>query len=96
MCWEHFRNILDNILNVIWWIHWGKNDPEPVMYPGCSHWFPGHLAPSKCIIGWLDWAPKITNNLNNHCYTHNLSVIALDENKFKENFKGNFVYLGMY
>jgi len=23
MCWEHFRNILDNILNVIWWIHLG-------------------------------------------------------------------------
>jgi len=24
----------------------GKNDPEPAMYPRCSHWFPGHLAPS--------------------------------------------------
>ena len=24
MCWEHFGNILDNILNVIWWIHAGN------------------------------------------------------------------------
>ena len=31
-----------------WWIHWGKNDPEPTIYPRCSHWFPGHLAPSVC------------------------------------------------
>ena len=29
-----------------WWIHWEKNDPEPTIYPRCSHWFPGHLAPS--------------------------------------------------
>jgi len=29
-----------------WWIHWGKSDPEPAIYPRCSHWFPGHLAPS--------------------------------------------------
>jgi len=26
-----------------WWIHWEKNDPEPTIYPKCSHWFPGHL-----------------------------------------------------
>jgi len=32
-----------------WWIHWGKNDPEPTIYPRCSHWFPGHLAPS---VSW--------------------------------------------
>jgi len=31
-----------------WWIHWEKNDPEPTIYPRCSHWFPGHLAPSDC------------------------------------------------
>ena len=29
-----------------WWIHWEKNDPESTIYPRCSHWFPGHLAPS--------------------------------------------------
>jgi len=29
-----------------WWIHWEKNDPEPTIYPRCSHRFPGHLAPS--------------------------------------------------
>ena len=33
-----------------WWIHWGKNDPEPTIYPRCSHWFPGHLAPSDLTV----------------------------------------------
>ena len=29
-----------------WWLHWGESDPEPAIYPRCSHWFPGHLTPS--------------------------------------------------
>ncbi|KAF9471402.1 hypothetical protein BDN70DRAFT_820054 [Pholiota conissans] len=45
------------------------------------------------IIGYLDWAPKITNDLDNRRYTRDISVIVLDENKFKENFQGNCVYL---
>ncbi|KEP47580.1 hypothetical protein V565_150850 [Rhizoctonia solani 123E] len=45
------------------------------------------------IIGWLDWAPKIHSNLDLRRYTRDLGVIALDEDKFKENFKGNIVYL---
>ena len=32
-----------------WWIHWEKNNPEPTIYPRCSHWFPGHLAPSEIL-----------------------------------------------
>ncbi|KAB5593631.1 hypothetical protein CTheo_2924 [Ceratobasidium theobromae] len=45
------------------------------------------------IIGYLDWAPKIANDLDNRCYTRDIGVIALDEDKFVKNFKGNFVYL---
>lgn len=48
------------------------------------------------IIGYLDWAPKIANDLDNRRYTRDLGVIALDENKFKESFQGNSVYLGTY
>ena len=48
------------------------------------------------IIGHLDWAPKIANDLDNRRYTRDLGVIALDENKFKESFQGNSVYLGTY
>lgn len=48
------------------------------------------------IIGYLDWAPKIAHDLDGRCYTRDLGVIALDENKFKESFKGNVVYLGTY
>jgi len=33
-----------------WWICWGISDPEPTIYPRCSHWFPGHLAPS--VLHW--------------------------------------------
>ncbi|KAI1784354.1 hypothetical protein LXA43DRAFT_976738 [Ganoderma leucocontextum] len=45
------------------------------------------------IIGYLDWAPKIASDLDNRRYTRDLGVIALDENKFKESFQGNSVYL---
>lgn len=46
------------------------------------------------IIGYLDWAPKIANDLDDRRYTRDLAVIALDETKFKKNFQGNSVYLG--
>jgi hypothetical protein len=52
--------------------------------------------PHQRIIGYLDWAPKIVNDLNNHRYTRDLGVVTLDENKFKESFQGNSVYLGTY
>lgn len=48
------------------------------------------------IIGYLDWAPKIANDLDDRRYTRDLGVIALDENKFKKSFQGNSVYLGTY
>ncbi|KAK1227925.1 hypothetical protein PQX77_009064 [Marasmius sp. AFHP31] len=45
------------------------------------------------VIGWLDWAPKIANDLDSRCYTRDLGVIALNESKFTKNYKGNVVYL---
>ncbi|KIJ08780.1 hypothetical protein PAXINDRAFT_88366, partial [Paxillus involutus ATCC 200175] len=45
------------------------------------------------IIGFLDWAPKIANDLDHRRYTRDIGVIALDDDKFKDNFQGNFVYL---
>ncbi|TRM65462.1 hypothetical protein BD626DRAFT_399375 [Schizophyllum amplum] len=45
------------------------------------------------IIGFLDWAPKIAKGLDHRRYTRDLGVIVLDEDKFKDNFKGNFIYL---
>ncbi|KAF8333922.1 uncharacterized protein EI90DRAFT_3015015 [Cantharellus anzutake] len=44
------------------------------------------------IVGWLDWAPQIANDLDNRRYTRDIGVIAL-EDKFLKNFKGNYVYL---
>jgi hypothetical protein len=46
------------------------------------------------IIGWLDWAPKIANNVDPRRYTRDIGVITLEKDKFVKNFKGNFVYLG--
>lgn len=48
------------------------------------------------IVGYLDWAPKIANDLDNRRHTRDMGIIALDEDKFAENFKGNFVYLGEF
>ena len=45
-CWEHVEITVWMCPKCDWWIHWEKNDPEPTIYPRCSHWFPGHLAPS--------------------------------------------------
>ncbi|KAF8641974.1 hypothetical protein AX16_009766 [Volvariella volvacea WC 439] len=45
------------------------------------------------IVGWVDWAPKIANNVDPHRYTRDIGIITLDEDKFINNFKGNFVYL---
>jgi len=41
------------------------------------------------ILGWLDWAPKIANDLDDRRYTRDLGVFVLDEAKFQKNFKGN-------
>jgi len=46
------------------------------------------------IIAWLDWAPKIANNVDTRRYTRDIGVMTLEKDKFVKNFKGNFVYLG--
>ena len=48
------------------------------------------------ILGWLDWAPKIANNLDDRRYTRDLGVFVLDEVKLQKNFKGGYVYLGAF
>lgn len=45
---------------------------------------------------YLDWAPRIANDADSGGYTRDISVIALQDDKFGKNFKGNFVYLGMF
>jgi hypothetical protein len=45
------------------------------------------------IIGHLDWAPAIANDVDPRRYTRDIGVVALDDDKFSKNFKGNFVYL---
>lgn len=48
------------------------------------------------ILGSLDWAPKIANDLDDRRYTRDLGVFVLGEAKFQKNFKGNYVYLGAF
>ena len=48
------------------------------------------------IVGHLDWAPKIANDVDSHHFTRDIGVMALEEDKFKKTFKGNYVYLGAY
>jgi hypothetical protein len=57
-----------------------------------STWSDAH----QRILGWLDWAPKIANDLDDRRYTRDLGVFVLDEAKFQKNFKGNYVYLGAF
>ena len=69
ICWTHVEVTFQMYPRCNWWIHWGKNDPEPAMYPGCSHWFPGHLAPSitsppvSPLLG-ASWKIKRAGRLN--------------------------------
>ncbi|KAG5640814.1 hypothetical protein DXG03_006946 [Asterophora parasitica] len=45
------------------------------------------------IIGFLDWAPRIKNNVDSRRYTRDMAVFELEREKFKKNFKGNFMYM---
>ncbi|KAI0338824.1 hypothetical protein BDW22DRAFT_1409426 [Trametopsis cervina] len=45
------------------------------------------------IIGYLDCAPKIAQDLDTRRYTRHLGVIALHHTKFKDGFQGSSVYL---
>jgi len=48
------------------------------------------------IAGYLDWAPKIANDVDRRRYTRDIGVMALEEDKFTPAYKGNHVYLGAY
>lgn len=52
--------------------------------------------PIDRIIAWLDWAPKIANDVGPGRYTRDIGVMTLEQDKFAKNFKGNFVYLGTF
>ncbi|KAF8875882.1 hypothetical protein CPB84DRAFT_1752574 [Gymnopilus junonius] len=40
------------------------------------------------IVAWLDWAPKIANDVDPRGYTRDIGVMTLEKNKFVNNFKG--------
>ncbi|KAJ2914835.1 hypothetical protein MD484_g5580, partial [Candolleomyces efflorescens] len=52
--------------------------------------------PINRIVGWVDWAPEVSKNVDSRRYTRDISVITLERNKFIKNFKGNLVYLGAF
>jgi hypothetical protein len=47
-------------------------------------------------IGHVDWAPKISVDVQGKRYTLDLGTFELDEAKFKANFKGNVIDLGAF
>jgi len=55
-CWAHVEITVWMYPKCDWWIHWEKNDPEPILYPRCSHWFLGHLTPSVIRLSkaWME------------------------------------------
>jgi len=51
---------------------------------------------SRRDIGFVDWAPKISIDVNGHRYTKDIGTFELDGPKFKAQFKGNVVDLGAF
>jgi hypothetical protein len=47
-------------------------------------------------IGHVDWAPKISVDVEGDRYTMDVGTFELDEARFKPNFKGNVVDLGAF
>ncbi|KAF8331935.1 uncharacterized protein EI90DRAFT_2919026 [Cantharellus anzutake] len=45
-------------------------------------------------IGWLDYAPRIQNDVDNRRYTWDGAMFLLDKVRWEQQFKGNHVYLG--
>jgi hypothetical protein len=52
--------------------------------------------PLQRTIGWVDWAPKIRNDVDERAYTLDIATFELDKSKWEKEFKGNFVYLGAF
>ena len=47
-------------------------------------------------IGHVDWAPKISVDVEGSRYTLYVGTFELDEAKFKPNFEGNVIDLGAF
>lgn len=47
-------------------------------------------------IGRVDWAPKISVDVEGDRYTMDVGTFELDEARFKPNFKGNIIDLGVF
>ncbi|KAF9218661.1 hypothetical protein BS17DRAFT_719925 [Gyrodon lividus] len=45
-------------------------------------------------IGFVDWAPSISIDVDDCHYTRDISTVELNSQKFKDNFQGNVVDLG--
>ncbi|KAA1479106.1 hypothetical protein DENSPDRAFT_886438 [Dentipellis sp. KUC8613] len=45
-------------------------------------------------IGFVDWAPKIATDVDEHRYTRDIGTFEIDPQKFKDNFQGNVVDFG--
>ena len=91
-CWVHVEITVWMYTKCDWWIHWEKNDPEPTIYPRCSHWFPGHLAPSEmsslnrvktCVFSFFS-SSKLRSKVSryrivvSHVTTHGYRLILPD------------------
>ncbi|KAF8206174.1 hypothetical protein K438DRAFT_1904946 [Mycena galopus ATCC 62051] len=46
-------------------------------------------------IGHVDWAPPISVNVGGHTYTRDIATFEVDAAKFKQEFQGNVVDLGI-
>lgn len=47
-------------------------------------------------IGFVDWAPNISIDVDERRYTRDIGTVELDSQKFKDNFQGNIVDLGVF
>ena len=47
-------------------------------------------------IGFIDWAPRISIDVDDRHYTRDIGTFELDPQKFKDNFQGNVVQLGAF
>ncbi|CAE6509005.1 unnamed protein product [Rhizoctonia solani] len=49
---------------------------------------------ARRTIGFVDWAPSISVDVDDCHYTRDIGTVELDSHKFKDNFQGNVVDLG--
>ncbi|QRV97300.1 transmembrane protein [Ceratobasidium sp. AG-Ba] len=49
---------------------------------------------ARRTIGFVDWAPSISVDVDDRHYTRDIATIELDSRKFKDHFRGNVVNIG--